>query len=378
MTPICSTAHSKGPRLTHPRLIDSRLSAVAWALALTLSSGFSLAQAPAATGGTAPAAQLPPLRNGAGASAAEAAPAAPALPAAPVPTPEMVPAAPQLAAPAHGEAAPAVPEPAGSAPQPHGDVHAAPPVGHEAAPQVAPAGGFTGAGVPDTATAPLPPFPGHEGAHGAAAGHGAQGEGGHGGGHHGPVIENWVSWDYGPGKTHHNPPFLFAIINFAVFAFLLSRLFGKSFKTFLENRHGEVRHALDRAQHVQKEAEEQLKQIEGRIQGLQAEMDELLASYRKQAEAERQAIVKRAEDEAASLLRDAEAQAQAAIASAKRTLEEKAALLAVDLAEKLLRSRLREEDHKRLTEQYVAQVEGLSLAAGKPTGGAAPQGKEQS
>lgn len=192
------------------------------------------------------------------------------------------------------------------------------------------------------------------------------------------MIENWVSWDYGPGKTHQNPPFLFAIINFAVFAFLMSRLFGKSFKTFLENRHGEVRHALDRAQHVQKEAEDQLKQIESRIQGLQAEMDELLASYRKQAEAERQAIVKRAEDEAAGLLRDAEAQAQAAIASAKRTLEEKAALMAVDLAEKLVRSRLREDDHKRLTEQYVAQVEGLSLGANKAAASAAPQAKEQS
>jgi F-type H+-transporting ATPase subunit b len=175
------------------------------------------------------------------------------------------------------------------------------------------------------------------------------------------VIENWVSWDYGPGKTHHNPPFLFALINFAVFLFILSRLFGKSFKTFLENRHGEVRHALDRARHVQKEAEDQLKGIESRIAGLEAEMNELLASYRKQAEAERKAIVKRAEEEAAGLLRDAEAQAQAAIATARRQLEEKAALLAIDLAEKLVRSRLREEDHKRLTEQYVAQVESLSL-----------------
>ena len=52
-------------------------------------------------------------------------------------------------------------------------------------------------------------------------------------------------------------------------------------------------------------------------------MNELLASYRRQAEAERQAIVKRAEEEAAGLLRDAEAQAQAAIATARRQLEEK-------------------------------------------------------
>lgn len=363
--------HTQARRLLQShRRIASSSSLGCMALVWTLSgTAAALAQAPAAA---PPPAQLPPLRTGAGAEAA------PAMPAAPVPTPELVPSAPELVAPAaptepaHVEGAPAHGEAAApaAAPEAHGGAHPAEGVGHEAAPQVAPPGGFTGTGAPDTATAPLPPFPGHE------AGHAAHGEGGHGG-HHGPVIENWVSWDYGPGKTHQNPPFLFAIINFAVFAFLLSRLFGKSFKTFLENRHGEVRHALDRAQHVQKEAEEQLKQIESRIQGLQSEMDQLLASYRKQAEAERQAIVKRAEEEAAGLLRDAEAQAQAAITAAKRTLEEKAALMAVDLAEKLVRSRLREEDHKRLTEQYVAQVEGLSLGSSK-VGSAAPQGKEQS
>lgn len=352
------------------RSLHTSLSALGLTTLLSLTGlvtnlGTAYAQAP--TGG-----QLPPLRNGAGATAPEA---APALPAAAVPTPEMAPAAPQIAAPAPGAAPTAHGEAAAPEAHPAGEAHPSAPAPHE--PVVAPPGGFTGTGVPDTATAPLPPFPGHEGSHGAA-GHGAHGEAAaaHGGGHHaGPVIENWVSWDYGPGKTHHNPPFLFAIINFAVFLFLLSRLFGKSFKTFLESRHGEVQHALDRAQHVQKEAEEQLKGIETRIQGLQSEMDELLASYRKQAEAERQAIVKRAEEEAAGLLRDAEAQAQAAIVAAKRTLEEKAALMAVDLAEKLVRSRLREEDHKRLTEGYVAQVEGLSLGAGKST---LPTGKEQS
>lgn len=326
----------------------SRLTLTALCLSGVFVGQAAFAQAPPA----APAGNqaLPPLRTGSGATAADV---APALPAPAVPTPEVVPSPPQLPAPtAAAPPAGAPPEVAAPTPPAHGE--AAPahePVAHDAQPT----------GAHDTATAPLPPFPGHEAGHEAA--HGAAAHGGHGGGHHGeagPVIENWVSWDYGPGKTHHNPPFLFALINFAVFAFILSRLFGKSFKTFLENRHGEVRHALDRARHVQQEAEEQLKSIESRIAGLEKEMNELLASYRKQAEAERQAIVKRAEEEAAGLLRDAEAQAQAAIATARRQLEEKAALMAVDLAEKLVRSRLRDDDHKRLTEQYVAQVEGLS------------------
>ena len=303
---------------------------------------------------------VPPLRTATGA-AEVVPPAAPALPTAPIPTPEVIPGAPQVpaAGPEMGGHAAAAPAPAHGEAAAVGHSEAA---GHGTQAPVAPAAGFPGVGG-DAATAPLPPFPGHEGGHAAGheAGHAAAG---HGGEHAGPVIENWFSWDYGPepGRPFHHPPFFFALLNFAVFLFVLSRLFGKGFKTFLENRHGEVRHALDRARHVQAEAEAQLKQIESRIAGLETEMAELLASYRKQAEAERAAIMKRAEDEAAGLLRDAEAQAKAAIVAARQSLEERAALLAVDLAEKLVRSRVRDDDHRRLTEQFVTQVEGMAVA----------------
>jgi F-type H+-transporting ATPase subunit b len=213
----------------------------------------------------------------------------------------------------------------------------------------------------DIATAPVPPFAGaamHAGAHGESAEHGGEPAG--------PVIENWWSWDYGPGKSHHHPPFGFALLNFAIFLLLMNKLFGKSFRDFLQNRHSDVRRAIDRAREVQQQAEQQLQQIEDRARNQEAEIAELLASFRKQAEAERQAIVLRAENEAAGLLRDAESQAQAAIASAKQALEQKAALLAVDLAEKLIRSRIQESDQRRLSDEYLRELEGLASRTAAP------------
>ena len=93
---------------------------------------------------------------------------------------------------------------------------------------------------------------------------------------------------------------------------------------------------------------------------MESDAAELFASYRKQAEAERQAIVKRAEEEAAGLLRDAEAQAQAAIATAKQQLEQRAAMLAVDLAEKMVRARLNDGDHRRFSDRFVSDLEGIA------------------
>jgi len=161
-----------------------------------------------------------------------------------------------------------------------------------------------------------------------------------------------------------------------VFLLILGRLFGKSFRDFLRTRHGDVRRAIDRAQEAQQQAEKHLAQIEERSRHLEAEISEVLASYRRLAEAERKSIVQRAEAEAESLLRDAEAQAQAAIAAARWQLEQKTALMAVDLAEKLVRGQLSAADQQRIDEKAVADIEAL---ARRPQLGASgtPAGKER-
>lgn len=188
------------------------------------------------------------------------------------------------------------------------------------------------------------------------AGHG----GGHGGGHDAPVIENWWSWDYGPGKSHHHPPFGFALINFVVFLLILRRLIGPSFREMIANRHSDVRKALDRAQTLEKKAQEQLAEYERRTKAVESEVQELLSSLRKQAEAERQRIIAQAETEADKLLKDAESQVRVAIESARRDLERKAGQLAVELAESLIRQKITDADQRALAERYVAQVESVA------------------
>ena len=285
-----------------------------------------------------PSGQYPPLRQAGQAAAPQAAQpaaqpeaAAPAQPA----TADAVPAAQPTEHPA--AAPPAPTEPAHAEP-----AHAEP--AHPAGSEHAPLHG-------EAATAD----------HGAAHGEHAAAHGEHGGAHEaGPVIENWWSWDYGPGKTHHHPPFGFALINFAVFLLILNKLAGKSFKEFLANRHLEVRKALDRARELEKQAQDQLAEYEKKSQAMTAEVDALLKSMKEQAQIERQKIIAKAEAEAEKLLKDAEAQVQQTIEGAKRDLERKTALLAVDLAEKLVATRLSDMDQRNLVERFVTQVETQS------------------
>jgi F-type H+-transporting ATPase subunit b len=261
------------------------------------------------------------------------------------------------------------------------DPHAAPAAAAPADPHAAPAAEAPAAADPHAAPAAADPHAAaaadvaqrvEAAGHAAGAAHAGEHErpptgsmhkeagGGHGGGHDAPVIENWWSWDYGPGKTHHHPPFGFALINFVVFLLILRRLIGPSFREMLASRHGDVRKALDRAQTLEKKAQEQLAEYERRTQAVESEVQELLTSLRKQAEAERQRIIAQAETEADKLLKDAESQVRVAVEGARRDLMRKAGQLAVELAESLIRQKITDTDQRGLAERYVAQVESAA------------------
>ena len=158
-----------------------------------------------------------------------------------------------------------------------------------------------------------------------------------------------------------------------MFLLILNRLAGKSLREFIANRHGEVRKALDRARTLEQKAQEQLSEYERRTQAVEAEVNEMLATLRKQSEAERERIIAQAETEAGKLLKDAETQVKVAVEAAKRELERQAGLLAVDMAERLIRQQINDADQRALTERFVAQVESLSksTAPGPTAGGAA-------
>lgn len=204
------------------------------------------------------------------------------------------------------------------------------------------------------------PHPGHQPVSGAV-----QHSGSHGHHEDGPLIENWISFDYGPGKTHKHPPFAFALLNFAVFVYVLKRFAGKPFSEFLAKRHLDVRKSLDRARELEQQAEAQLEEFRRKSEAMQTETEAMLRSMSTQAELERQQIVARAEAEAEKLLKDAETQVQRTIESAKRDLERRAALLAVDLAEKLLAEQVNDLDQRNRVELFVNAMEAQTIAGGR-------------
>ena len=205
------------------------------------------------------------------------------------------------------------------------------------------------------------------GEHGAAA---AAGE--HGGGHDlaaNPIV-NFGQVRYGGRNTHGDdydeargdhkmpPPFLAALVNFAVLLFLVGKYAGPSFGRLVRERHETIAKQLDEAARLQGEARRKLDEYTRKLDTLDQEIARLTAEIRAEAETEKQRILADAEGRAVRLRRDAEQQIQAEIQRVKISLERAVVVAAVAMAERLLRERAAgDSDQRALADRFIQGLE---------------------
>jgi F-type H+-transporting ATPase subunit b len=149
-----------------------------------------------------------------------------------------------------------------------------------------------------------------------------------------------------------------AIFTFLVFVFLLVVLkkfaWGPIIQS-LEAREHNIAEHIAQAERNHQEAKKVLAQYEQRLAAAALEVRELLEEARRDAEKTKQSILAEAkssaEAERARALRDIEAAADQAMESLARH----SAQLAVDLAGRILQTKLSKDDHARLIQEAMAK-----------------------
>ena len=126
---------------------------------------------------------------------------------------------------------------------------------------------------------------------------------------------------------------------------------------FFSSRSASIQKALDEGRKALEASQSQLKIVEEKLRGLEAEIAEFKASATREMEAERQRLQQTNAEEAARILESARAQTDTAVRGAKVELKNYAALKSVALAEELIRARLDDSGRKRLVTQFVATLE---------------------
>jgi len=161
------------------------------------------------------------------------------------------------------------------------------------------------------------------------------------------------------GKTHGeeepmSPPFIFMLINFGLLLLILAKFGRPAARKIAEDRHDQIKHALDEAAKLRDDAAKKLKDYEARIKNVDDEVAKLMAGIRADAEADKVRILAAAQTQAAQMKRDAEQRIAAEIETARTQLAREVAAAATNATEKMLRDKTTPDDQHKLVSTFIS------------------------
>lgn len=150
--------------------------------------------------------------------------------------------------------------------------------------------------------------------------------------------------------------FLYRCLNFVLMLAILIYFVAKPFKKGMAARREGIAKALQEAEATRQQAEAKFAEYDAKLSKAAGEIEQIYAAIRQEGEQERERILANAREMAAKIQQEAEKSAATAVAKARLELRQEASLLAVTLAEELLKKGFTEADHVRLVEEYMQKV----------------------
>lgn len=153
-----------------------------------------------------------------------------------------------------------------------------------------------------------------------------------------------------------SPPFILMLVNFAILLFILAKFGGPVARKAAQERHDQIKTALDEAAKLRNEAAKKLADYETRIKDVDSEVKQLIEGIRADAEADKKRILEAAAAQAATMKRDAELRIAAEIELARAQLTKEVSAAAAGATEKLLKDKVTGDDQNKLVATFISNV----------------------
>ncbi|MCD6581309.1 MAG: ATP synthase F0 subunit B [Desulfuromusa sp.] len=168
---------------------------------------------------------------------------------------------------------------------------------------------------------------------------------------------------FASGDGGHHPEsgillkdFLWRILNFGIVVAVLVYFLMKPFKKALAGRREDIEKNLAEAKRIEEEAEAKFAEYDRKLAQATDEIAEIGDAIRREGELEKQKIIENAKAMALQIEQDAEKAAVLEVAKARTELQREAVLLAVGIAEELLKKNFTKDDDTRLIDEYMQKV----------------------
>jgi len=126
----------------------------------------------------------------------------------------------------------------------------------------------------------------------------------------------------------------------------------------LKKRTENIENQLAEAKAAKEEAVKKLSEIEARLKDKDAEAKAVIDIATQNGEKEKERLIAEGERMSKDIVESAKENIGAELAKAKEEIRREAALMAIELAEKMVKENINREDQARILEDYIAKVGG--------------------
>lgn len=168
----------------------------------------------------------------------------------------------------------------------------------------------------------------------------------------------FASGGEGGGEGHGNKWFDFAwkAFNAALLIGFLAWLLAPKIKSFFAGRRQEIKESLENATVQKAEAEKQYREYAEKIDKASQEIDGIFEMIKAQGVVEKQKIIEDATKVAQKMKEDAQARIEQELKKASGQLRSEAVVLAVQMAEEILKKNITAQDHEAMVKEYMDKV----------------------
>jgi F-type H+-transporting ATPase subunit b len=170
------------------------------------------------------------------------------------------------------------------------------------------------------------------------------------------LVSPAVAWAAEGGLINLDKSLIVQWLNFLILLVILSKLLYRPLLAKMGERTAAIKKSLEEAEAARADAERQREENEGRLRAAYAEAAAIRDQALKEAADEQRRLVEAARAEAQRLVEGARAQTESDIRRAREELRREVAELATQVAEKLVRRSLRDEDHRKIVADAIARV----------------------
>lgn len=163
------------------------------------------------------------------------------------------------------------------------------------------------------------------------------------------------------GMININFTMVMQVLNFGILMYLLTKFLYKPVLDLLDKRAEKVKEDLDSAAIKDAESQKVLDQYKDQLDSIRAEVNNMIAEARKDADTEKHKIINAAQSEARIIMDKAKADIDSQVEKAHETIKKTIAEVSIDIAEKLIGKSLTEKGNNEIIDQYLSNVEtGIS------------------